>query len=420
MLEFIVNALKIIFLLGFLVLIHEGGHFIVAKLCKIKVNQFAIGFGPTILKKQSKETLYALRLVPLGGFVSLEGEEERSEAEGSFSKTTIPKKIAIVAAGGLVNILFGLVVYFALVSMDGNYISNEIEQIQNQQLISQGLQKGDKIVKINGKDIHLNSDISKIISNLNSKEITLTVKRNKEQFEVNTELIEKQAKNVGIYFNNSQNGVSTEIALVYPESPADKAGLKVKDIIIEINGETVENNSEKVVEYIQNSEEEQIAIKVKRNNEEKIIEVIPNIVTTYTLGLYFKTAENSFYNNIYYGFWDTVNFSFSIVDNLRMLFTGQVKVEQLTGPIGIADMVSDTKGINDFIYLLALISLSLGVTNLLPFPPLDGGKIVIYIIEAIRRKPLKESIEINIQLIGFGLIIALSIFVAYNDILRIF
>ena len=200
MLEFIVNALKIIFLLGFLVLIHEGGHFIIAKLCKIKVNQFAIGFGPTILKKQSKETLYALRLVPLGGFVSLEGEEERSEAEGSFSKTTIPKKIAIVAAGGLVNILFGLVVYFALVSMDGNYISNEIEQIQNQQLISQGLQKGDKIVKINGKDIHLNSDISKIISNLNSKEVTLTVKRNKEQFEVNTELIEKQAKNVGIYF----------------------------------------------------------------------------------------------------------------------------------------------------------------------------------------------------------------------------
>ena len=297
MLEFIVNALKIIFLLGFLVLIHEGGHFIIAKLCKIKVNQFAIGFGPTILKKQSKETLYALRLVPLGGFVSLEGEEERSEAEGSFSKTTIPKKIAIVAAGGLVNILFGLVVYFALVSMDGNYISNEIEQIQNQQLISQGLQKGDKIVKINGKDIHLNSDISKIISNLNSKEITLTVKRNKEQFEVNTELIEKQAKNVGIYFNNSQNGASSEIALVYPESPADKAGLKAKDIILEINGETVENNSEKVVEYIQNSEEEQIAIKVKRNNEEKIIEVIPNIVTTYTLGLYFKTAENSFYNN---------------------------------------------------------------------------------------------------------------------------
>lgn len=420
MIEFIVNALKIIFLLGFLVLIHEGGHFIVAKLCKIRVNQFAIGFGPTILKKQGKETLYALRLIPLGGFVSLEGEEERSDAEGSFSKTTIPKKIAIVAAGGLVNIFFGLVVYFALVSIDGNYISNEIEKIQNQQLISQGLQEGDKIVKVDEKYIHLNSDISKIITNSNSKKVTLTVQRNEEQFEINTELIEKQSKNVGIYFNNPQNGVSSEIALVYPESPAENAGLKAKDTIIEIDGKSVENNPEKVVEYIQNSEKEQISIRVKRNNEEKVMEVTPNIITTYTLGIYFKTAENSFGNNIYYGFWDTVNFSLSIVDNLKMLFTGQVKADQLTGPIGIAEMVSDTKGMNDFIYLLALISLSLGVTNLLPFPPLDGGKIVIYIIEAIRRKPLKESIEMNIQLIGFGLIIALSIFVAYNDILRIF
>ena len=103
-----------------------------------------------------------------------------------------------------------------------------------------------------------------------------------------------------------------------------------------------------------------------------------------------------------------------------MLFTGQVKADQLTGPIGIAGIVSNTEGFYDFIYILALISLSLGVTNLLPFPPLDGGKIVIYIIEGIRRKPFNEKIEINIQLIGFGLIIALSIFVAYNDILRIF
>ena len=96
---FLITAIKIIFLLGFLILIHETGHFIIAKACKVKVNEFAIGFGPILFKKQGKTTLYALRLVPLGGFVNLEGEEEKSDEEGSFSKTSIPKRIAIVAAG---------------------------------------------------------------------------------------------------------------------------------------------------------------------------------------------------------------------------------------------------------------------------------------------------------------------------------
>ena len=124
MVGFIISAIKIIFLLGFLILIHEGGHFIVAKLCKVKVNQFAIGFGPQIFSKQGKETKYALRLIPLGGFVSMEGEEQASEAEGAFNKASIPKRIAIVAAGALVNIVFGLIVYFIIVViLSGNFMA---------------------------------------------------------------------------------------------------------------------------------------------------------------------------------------------------------------------------------------------------------------------------------------------------------
>ena len=111
---FIISAIKIVFLLGFLVFIHEGGHFIVARLCKVKVNEFAIGFGPTIWKKQGKVTKYAIRLIPLGGFVQMEGEEERSKEEGSFSEASILKRIAIVMAGGLVNILFALIMFWIL------------------------------------------------------------------------------------------------------------------------------------------------------------------------------------------------------------------------------------------------------------------------------------------------------------------
>ena len=122
MLSFIISAIKIIFLLGFLIFIHEGGHFLVAKLCKVKVNQFAIGFGPEIFSKTKGETKYAIRLIPLGGFVSMEGEEEESEKEGAFNKASIPKRIAIVAAGAIVNIIFVLLVYFILMCKDTYHI----------------------------------------------------------------------------------------------------------------------------------------------------------------------------------------------------------------------------------------------------------------------------------------------------------
>ena len=243
MILFLINAIKIIFLLGFLIFIHEGGHFLIAKLCKVKVNEFAIGFGPIIWKKEGKETKYALRLIPLGGFVSMEGEDEESENERSFSKASIPKRIAIVAAGAIVNILFGLVAYFILV------------------------------------------------------------------------------------------------AVVY------------KDVII--------------------------------------------------------------------AFQATEGMVSSIFESLKMLFTGNIGIKDLSGPIGISNAVSNTTTLSNYIYIISVISVSLGVTNLLPIPALDGGKILLLIIEAIRRKPLKKETEIQIQLIGFSVLIALSLVVTYNDIIRI-
>lgn len=120
MITFLISAIKIIILLGVLITIHELGHFIVAKLCKVKVNEFAIGFGPAIWKKQGKETKYTLRLIPLGGYNSMEGEDEVSDDERSFSKASIPRRIAIVLAGATVNIIFAIVVYFILVASSRN------------------------------------------------------------------------------------------------------------------------------------------------------------------------------------------------------------------------------------------------------------------------------------------------------------
>lgn len=420
MISLLITVLKIVFLLGFLILIHEGGHFIVAKLCKVKVNEFAIGFGPTIWKSEKGETKYAIRLIPLGGFINMEGEEERSENAGSFSKTSIPKRIAIVAAGGLVNIAFALLVYFCITSVTGNFISQKIENVENNYGAYQaGITEGDELYKINGKRIRNKADIDKVMTISKGEEVNVQVKRNGQFIDLKVKPTAIPSKDTGIYLQSSADEITTKIVAIYPQSPAEEKGIQINDIILKIDGNDVENNPYKVVEYITKSQNENITFTIKRKNEVIDIEVKPNIVYTYILGIQFEKAENNFINNIYYGFWDTKDFTFSIVDNLKMLFTGKVSTNQLMGPVGISGMVAETKGIEDFVYILALISLSLGVTNLLPFPPLDGGKIVILLIEAIRKKPLKENIEIGIQMLGFALLIGLSLYVTYNDVLRI-
>ena len=131
----------------------------------------------------------------------------------------------------------------------------------------------------------------------------------------------------------------------------------------------------------------EIRFTVERNGENIDITIMPEVMSNYLLGVNLKMAENNFTNNIYYAFWNTGDFLFSIIDNLKMLFTGNVAVNQLMGPVGIGEVVVETKGISEFVNILALISISLGVTNLLPFPPLDGGKVVILLIEGIRKKP---------------------------------
>lgn len=420
MISFIIAALKIIFILGFLVFIHEGGHFWVAKLCKIKVNEFAIGFGPTVWKKQGKETKYALRLIPLGGFVSMEGEEERSDEEGSFSKASIPKRIAVVAAGGLVNIIFALLVYFVLMSFTGNNVSNYVDSVIPDTSAQQvGLMSGDKILKVNGKTIFYKADLDEALQNCNGETLEVVIERNGEEQTLQLEPMTEQYNYTGIAISGAGE-LNTEIAAIYPNSPADMQGLETKDVILSVNGVEVQGDAQKLVEEINQNIGEVLKFTIERNGETLDLSITPEVRANYYLGVYLKLAENNFANNVYYAFFETGEFAFSIVDNLKLLFTGNVSIDQMMGPVGIGEVVAQTNGFADFIYILALVSISLGFTNLLPFPPLDGGKIVILLIEAIRRKPMKQQTELTIQMIGFMLLIGLSIIVTYNDVLRVF
>lgn len=311
----LVNAIKIIFLLGFLIFIHEGGHFLAAKLFKVKVENFSIGFGPKIFTKKGKETEYSISAIPFGGYIKMAGEFEKNDEPGSFNNAKVLHRILIVAAGPMINIIFGILVFFILSVFSG---------------------------------YNLSTTVSEIIPN------------------------------------------------------ANPTGIEIGDKILEINGE-------------------KIKVLVNRNGEKIELEVMPTEYNgMYILGIQVALASGNFKEKIYYGFWETVDFSLSIGESLKMLFTGNIGIEQMTGPIGISNIVAQTSGIYDFIYLLSLISLSLGVTNLLPIPALDGGRIVLLILEGIRGKALKEEIELGIQSLGFAVLILFSLYVSYNDILRIF
>ena len=220
MIGILIVAIKIIVLLGFLILIHELGHFTVAKLCKVKVNEFAIGFGPTIWKKQGKETKYALRLIPLGGFVSMEGEDEQSNDEGSFSKASIPRRMAIVVAGATVNIIFAVIVYFILVSTSGTYISNEIDTtIDGYAAKEAGLQAGDKIVKINDEKIKSEYDLDEVMDENNGEELNVQVQRNDEILNFNIKPTEVKSKVTGIYLDDNAKVITNESSAYFIFTP---------------------------------------------------------------------------------------------------------------------------------------------------------------------------------------------------------
>ena len=335
----IIGIIKVLFLLGFLVLIHEGGHFCVAKLCGITVKEFSIGFGPSVFAKQAKSTKYSVRAIPLGGYVDMLGENETVDAKGSFSQAKISHRIAIVAAGALVNIIFAIIVYFILMSCSGINSSTVVNQlIPEYTQENTVLQAGDKIKSINGKKTRIKSDVDNILSNSNGESLDILVERSGEEL-----------------------------------------NLDVVPIKLEYDG------------YVR-----------------------------YILGVEVEREEPSIQANLYYGFWETCDFLNSIKSGLIMLFTGNFSVNQMTGPVGISQMVVKTNGIYDFVYLLSVISLSLGVTNLLPIPALDGGKIVLLIIEAIRKKKLKEETELEIQSLGFTFLILLSLYVSFNDVFKLF
>ncbi|MBE5812451.1 MAG: PDZ domain-containing protein [Clostridiales bacterium] len=420
-LSILLTIIKFILILSFLVLIHEGGHFLTAKAVGMKVDEFAIGFGPKIWSKKGKETMYSIRSIPLGGFVALAGEIGESDDPRAFANKPVWAKLLVVVMGATVNIVFALVAIFFIVISQGNSQTTTVsEVVENAPAYNAGIQAGDKIVSINGKKMRVQNDITEFLRKNKTEEVVVKVLRNGEHIDFNVVPQEERYGYTGIEFaTDAENIYINEISGVQVDSPAKLAGLQKGDKIISINNIETTNPSE--ISYIAYENPDiSLPMVIDRNGELinlTITPVCPELLVRYVLGFY-GTKTSGAGELIYTGFWEGIYQLRAMLSQIFEIFTGQISTKYLSGPIGIAKVVDQTTSWYDLLNLTVLISMNLGIVNLLPIPPLDGGKIVLLIIEGIRKKPVSEKVEGALQMLGFAFFIGLTIFVTFNDIVR--
>lgn len=419
MVSFLITIIKLLAIILSVATIHEFGHFIASKMLGVGVDEFSIGFGPKIVQKKYKGTMYSLRWLPLGGYCAIEGEEateENKNSDTSYQKKNAFEKIIILSMGVIFNFILSLVVFIA-VYMPGNVATTQIKSYnEDSVLIEAGLQADDKIVEINGKKINLYSQISNFTLDNGETDIEIKYERNGEIFSTTVKNAQRTEGKIGITFEQDEEGKSTNvIELTGAGTSAAKVGLKSGDIILSVN-EVSTPGALDIINEIKDKAGQEVKVKIQRGEEIKEFTVIPEEKAVFDLGIASVATTKS---TIGSAFTETVENIKNIVGSYVNLFTGKVSISNMSGIVGIGEVVSKSSGILNFFYLMAMISMAVGVANILPFPPLDGGKIVIVLIEAITRKKVSENVEIAISYIGLGLLLALTLFVTVKDIIRI-
>lgn len=416
--SFILGALKIIIVLGTLITIHELGHFLVAKACNVKVHKFSIGFGKKLFCRQKGETEYTIRLFPFGGFVQLEGEDERSDDPRAFNNKPIWQRMLIIVAGATVNIIFALIIYCGVCLVDNTYITSELASVEPSSAIyNAGIRAGDEIKAINGKRTITANHVKEMISSKNTNGMIFLIERNGEEQEIMLNIPEKKIGLLGISFDIQTKAIKS----FENDSVAKNSDIKIGDKLISING--VENLTlEEYIDIIRNNPEKELALVFENTNGvRKEYNLIPKTCEIKDFEAAFKKEEDlNIFKNLYYAIDETgYYFNANIKAILRMI-TGKMENIQVMGPVGIAQEITTTEKISTLFLLMSGISLSLGIFNLFPIPALDGGKFLILFIELIRRKPMKEKTEITIQLIGFAFIITFALIVTVGDVIKLF
>ncbi|WP_432665017.1 RIP metalloprotease RseP [Wukongibacter baidiensis] len=328
--------ISFIFVFGLLVFFHEFGHFALAKLNNIKVHQFALGMGPKLISYQGKETEYSIRVLPLGGYVKMEGEDESSNDARSFSKKSPLQRISVLAAGPIMNIILAILLLTIVVSAMGMPVNIINEVTENSPAQLAGLKSGDEIVKINDNDITSWSDVVETISKSQSEVITIEVIRN-----------------------------------------GGKLSFDIKPMVDEAT-------------------------------KRRMIGISPAIEKSLASSIVVSTK------GVFYGIKQ-------IFVVLSQLIRGELSAgAQVVGPIGMVHFIGEAarSSIYDLLASAANISISLAILNILPFPALDGGRIIFAIIELIKGSPIDPEKEGFVHMIGFVVLMILMVVVLVKDIIK--
>lgn len=327
------TALVFIIVFGMLVFIHEFGHFITAKMNGVTVHEFALGMGPKLVSKQGKETLYSLRVLPIGGYVRMEGEDEASENPGSFSLKSPWQRLSVIAAGPIMNFVLAIVVITALFMLDGFPTNTIGELVEGAPAIEAGLLPGDEIVAINNTEIGSWDDVVTGISDAESDRLEVEVVR---------------------------------------------AGIVEKFVITA----TQEEETGRRIIGIKPAFEKDLLLSIK-----------------YAFMGVFYTVQ-------------------AILQYLGSLLIGQGDFSQVSGPVGIYNAVSQASqsGLKSVLNITGLLSINLGLINLLPFPALDGGRIIFIALEILRGKPIDQEKEGFVHFVGFVILMTLMVLLVMKDL----
>lgn len=423
------NILMIILAFNFILIIHELGHFAVAKLSKIKVDEFSLFVGPKLFSFTKGDTTYSLRLFPILAYVKMEGEDEESDSENAFSKKPVWVRAAVIAAGPLANIISAIIIITIFFSINGYKTLNISKIAEDSPAFEAGLQVGDKIVEYDNKRLYQPMDLDQFLYISKGEPTNIKIKRENKILELDFEprKIPANKRYVLEFILNTEN--VNVVEAVTKGGAADEAGIKKGDRIVALNN-TIVSDIEGVRNILQANGTSSVEVTVERDGKRVDLKATPVETTDmeqYGVGFSLAYTKGDVLTSLKQG----VVFAYSNVRivgyTLSWLFTGKASIAEMVGPVGIVNTMNDAvkttastaDAILTILYLTAYISVAVGATNLIPFPALDGSKLVLLAVEAVRRKPLPIEKEAIITTIGFLILIGLSILITFKDFANI-
>ena len=441
-----------ILILGLLVFIHEMGHFLIAKINGVDVLEFSIGFGPRLASFKYKGTRYSLKALPFGGsclmkgmypeedeaYLSEEAGEEISLAEideeGSFQNASLGRRASIVVAGPIFNFLLAFVAAVIIISSIGYDPALIMTVREGSAAEAAGLEVGDTVTSYNGKRVVIGRDIS---AEMTFKElpdgasINMTVQRDGEEIAVSfvPDLIETYR----FGFTYQPGDDKARVLEVSPGTPFAEAGIEAEDVIVSIDGTAV-TTADSMNAYLEAHplDGSPVSLVIDRGGASLEKTGTPAKVTYRDPGFDYNIGrtKTTAFGVLRYSFYEVKYWIVTTVRSIGLLFTGGVSVNDLSGPVGIVDIVGDTYEESreegafmtwlNLLNIMLFLSANLGVMNLLPIPAVDGGRLLFIIIEAVRGKPMNRKVESTVQLVAVMLLLILMVFVMYNDLTKLF